>query len=202
MLKRLAMLGLLAAFGCTTRLSNPPIGAGPTGDPLVPTTLPAGAIRLSAANTRVTFIGTAVMNSHEGTFTQLSGVLRAVDDDPNHATLTATIETASVYTEIGLLTQHLKAADFFDVERYPLATFTSTRIESGPGQRDQHVVTGDFTIHGTTRRLSFPARIAITDQAVDLDATITIRQSDFGMDPTRSTTDDVPVTVTCRLRRH
>jgi polyisoprenoid-binding protein YceI len=186
--------------GCTTRLANVPV------DPLTPTvsqpaTAPAGGAVLTAANTHVTFIGTAVLNSHQGTFTRLTGVMTAPDADPNNASLTATVDMASVYTEIDLLTKHLKGPDYFDVATYPTATFASRRIESAPAGGNAHVITGDFTIHGVTRPVTFPATISLTRDGATIDATFTIRQSEFGMDPTRSTTDDVPVTLACRLKR-
>jgi hypothetical protein len=44
-----------------------------------------------------------------------------------------------------------------------------------------HWVTGEFTIHGVSRVVTFPARIAVTVKTATLDGTFTISQTAFGM---------------------
>jgi len=138
------------------------------------------------------------MTSHQGTFTRFTGQLDCPDSDPAHAHISAEIAMVSVYTEISLLTKHLKQADFFDVPKYPRATFVSTHIERSSSPGNTHIITGDFTIHGITKSLSFPANFQVDGKSITLSATITIRQSDFKMESARTTTDDVPVTVWAR----
>ncbi len=103
----------------------------------------------------------------------------------------------------GLLTRHLKRADFFDVEKYPNASFVSTKIELRRGPKGAtHQVSGDLTIHGVTRPVNFPARITLRRDAVSHDRTLTISQTSFGMpDAAQKTQDDVPITVSVNATR-
>ena len=58
------------------------------------------------------------------------------------------------------LTKHLKTADFFDVAKYPEATFVSTAIKPGGEKGASHTVTDNLTLHGATKSITFPATIA------------------------------------------
>jgi polyisoprenoid-binding protein YceI len=187
----------LAAGGCATRLQDrrppvPPI-VGPMGV----------AVPLSAENTRVTFIGTAGPSSHEGEFERLQGEWALPNGDPKVSRLWVRVETGSLRTKIGLLTKHLEGKDFIDVEHFPTATFVSSRIDPADGQGGAtHLVTGEFTIHGVNRAVTFPARIVVTANMATLDGTFPISQTAFGMAASaEKTKDEVPVTVSIRTAR-
>jgi polyisoprenoid-binding protein YceI len=161
------------------------------------------AVPLTAENTRVTFIGTAGPSSHEGEFERLQGEWTLSTDDPKESRISVGVETESLRTKIGLLTKHLKGNDFIDVEHFPTATFVSSRIEpaDGPGGTTYRV-TGEFTIHGVNRAVTFPARIVVTAQTATLDGTFTISQTAFGMAAAaEKTKDEVAVTVSIRTAR-
>jgi polyisoprenoid-binding protein YceI len=150
---------------------------------------------------RITFTGSALTVSHQGTFTRFTGQFDCPDSDPAHAHLAAEIDMDSVTTEIALLTKHLKQSDFFDVARYPKSSFISSHIERSEPPDNTFIITGNFTIHGITKTISFPATFIVDGNSISLSATLTIRQSDFAMQSARITSDDVPVTVTARFRR-
>jgi polyisoprenoid-binding protein YceI len=199
----------LAAGGCATRMQDrrqplPPIFEPTAGAASGRTTPGAGiALPLTAENTRVTFIGTAGPSSHEGEFERLQGEWTLPTDDPKESRLRVRVETGSLRTKIGLLTKHLRGNDFLDVEQFPTATFVSSRIEpaDGPGGAT-HRVTGEFTIHGVNREVTFPVRIVVTANAATLDGTFTISQTGFGMGAAaEKTKDEVPVTVSIRTAR-
>ena len=61
----------------------------------------------------------------------------------DHLGLDVTIATNSIFSDNEKLTAHLKAPDFFDVKRFPKATFTSTKIEKAD---KNYKVTGDLTL--------------------------------------------------------
>ena len=205
-----ALFGSVVLSGCSTRLEHthapgpkpatPATSATPTG---LPSQSKQQAVALSAENVRVTFIGTAGPTSHEGSFDKLSGEWQLPTDNPKDSRLAIRIETASVHTQIGLLTAHLKREDFFDVKQYPTATFTSTQIVPEPGADGAtHRVSGEFTIHGVTKALSFPARVSVTADAVTLDARFTISQTAFGMTTAaEKAKDEVPITVSVNASR-
>ena len=72
----------------------------------------------------------------------------------------------SIWTDTEKLTGHLKSADFFDVAKFPKSTFESTEIKAGSSDAKAkdatHTVTGNLTLHGVTRSIQFPAKIAVT----------------------------------------
>ena len=67
------------------------------------------------------------------------------------------------------LTEHLKSPDFFDVAQFPEATFISTSIAAG-GTGGTHTITGDLTMHGRTKRVSFPATVNVEPARVTANA--------------------------------
>jgi polyisoprenoid-binding protein YceI len=191
-IRRVIAILFFVAAGCSTRLA-------PTTASAVATTAPAGRMEFSPANTRITFVGSALFNSHEGEFRQFTGRFDCPGDDPTAGHLACRIDMASVETKIPLLTKHLKDSDFFDVAAYPTATFDSTSIRHDADGSD--LITGNLRLHGVTHPVSIPAKITEDPATITIEAHFTIRQSDFGMASARTTTDDVPVTVTARLRR-
>jgi polyisoprenoid-binding protein YceI len=201
MVKLVTLAILVSLIGCSTRLSLAPMGSNLSESAMMPTTATSGRLLLSPQNSRITFIGSTLLSSHEGTFTQFTGRLDRPGSDPKDAQFRVEIEMDSVFTKVPLLTKDLKASDFFDVAKYPESTFVSTRIQSSVASGSNYIITGNFTIHGITRALSFPARFDIDPKSIRLDATLDIRQSDFSMKSARTTTDDVPVTVSCRIVR-
>jgi polyisoprenoid-binding protein YceI len=193
----LLLIALIEVTGCRSRLSTNPI----PGTPMLAATMPAGSIRLTPANTQIRFVGSALLASHEGTFTRFSGYVACPDSTVQHAQISISIDMDSVYTEIPLLTKHLKAADFFDVVQYPHATFVSTGISTNSAVAPKYILAGNLTLHGVTKAVSFPAQLKIDPAQIALDATIIIRQDEFKMASARNTTNEVPVTVTVRISR-
>lgn len=81
-----------------------------------------------------------------GHFTKFSGSLSV--DTPS---VEATIETASIDTGVGDRDNHLRSADFFDVEKFPQITFKSTKVEK---TSDGYKVTGSLTIRDVTKEIT------------------------------------------------
>ena len=86
-----------------------------------------------------------------GTFGTFSGTI-TVPEDRAHATVTGSVDTASVTTGDAQRDGHLKGADFFDVENFPTMSFTSTAVKPDGG--DWRLV-GDLTIKGVTNPVEF-----------------------------------------------
>jgi polyisoprenoid-binding protein YceI len=163
----------------------------------------AGALLIGPDNTSIRFVGASLKNRQPGSFGRFAGQMVLASNDPRDAWLSIEIDMDSVTTEIPLLTTHLKRTDFFDVEHFPKAIFISSRVEASTAEGATHMITGDLTVRGVTRILTIPARFAVSADQVALDATITVRQSEFGMERAARKTDDVvPVTVSTRLARH
>ncbi|WP_282607463.1 YceI family protein [Pelagibius sp. Alg239-R121] len=71
---------------------------------------------------------------------------------PSSQKINLTIDTASIDTNHAERDKHLRSADFFDVEKYPTATFASTGYD---GDANGGTLTGDLTLHGVTKSISF-----------------------------------------------
>ncbi|MBL8145730.1 MAG: YceI family protein, partial [Anaerolineae bacterium] len=82
-----------------------------------------------------------------GNFKISKGVLKFNKDNPAASTVNVTLDSASVSTGDAKRDDHLRSADFFDVEKHPELTFKSTRIETGNGKTGK--LYGDLTINGT-----------------------------------------------------
>src|SRR5690606_10482642 len=83
-------------------------------------------------------------------FGRIEGTLDFDQADPTKASVKVTIAMDSVNSNVADLDEHLQKEDFFDVAKYPTATFTSTRVEKGAAP-DALKVTGDLSLHGVTK---------------------------------------------------
>jgi polyisoprenoid-binding protein YceI len=84
-----------------------------------------------------------------GQFHKWGGTLVIDDQDITKSKVDISIETASVDTKDTKRDEHLRSADFLEVDKFPTMTFKSTAVEAhGP---DELHVTGDLTIHGITK---------------------------------------------------
>ncbi|HTT69091.1 MAG TPA: YceI family protein [Gemmatimonadales bacterium] len=92
-----------------------------------------------------------VVSKVRGRFAKWDGTLTMDENDPSHGAVEVTIDVASIDTGVAQRDAHLRSSDFFDVERYPVLAFRSTRVEqAGPGGEALKVA-GDLTMHGVTR---------------------------------------------------
>ena len=152
--------------------------------PAEPAPAPAAGTRasltLDAARSSVGFTGAKVTASHDGRFDQFSGTMEHDAAQLENSTVRITIQMASVQIEPERLRGHLQSPDLFDVERFPTATFESTRIVAG-GESATHTVTGNLTLHGQTRSITFPATIEASAAEVHARAEFSINRRDFGI---------------------
>lgn len=139
-------------------------------------------LQITAANSTVTFIGSKVTGSHNGGFTMFTGSINLVNGKPEESNVSVDIDANSLFVDDAKLADHLKSADFFDVAKFPKASFKSTRIEAG-GVRppDNYNVTGDLELHGITKSITFPAKIDVTDADVTVKSGFKINRKDFGI---------------------
>ena len=91
-----------------------------------------------------------------GRFNNIAGTLRFDPQNVAASSVEVEIDAASIHTGVEARDQHLRSADFLDVDRYPAITFKSTRVE--PGGLDRAWVHGDLTLHGVTRPVVLDVR--------------------------------------------
>lgn len=158
------------------------------------------ALPITAENSKIEFTGSKVTGKHEGGFKNFTGAIDLVNNKPEDSGVSVEIETNSVFTDADGLTKHLQTPDFFDVEKYPKASFNSTKIvadaEKGAGN---YTVTGDLNLHGVTKSITFPAKITVGDSEVAVDAEFSINRKDFGIAYAGKADDMVRDDVVIRL---
>lgn len=178
----LALIALLAGVGLPDRAQAEP--AGPTTDP---TQVKPGRYRLDPAHGKITWsLSHLGYSTYYGQITDVAGEATLDPRDPAKSRLSVTINTASVNGLNDKLNEHLKAPEFFDVQKFPQATYVSTSVE--PTSPTTARVNGELTIKGITRVVSFDATfnqagVNPVDKAysVGFDGRAVIRRSDFGV---------------------
>jgi polyisoprenoid-binding protein YceI len=142
----------------------------------------AGAQKYSitSQNSQIGFTGSQVAGSHNGSFQKFAGQIDYTGN-PETSQVSVTIDPASLQADDPKLTEHLKTPDFFDVVKYPEAKFVSTAIRAGGEKGASHTVTGNLTLHGVTKSVTFPATIAAAADAINVDANFTINRRDFAI---------------------
>jgi polyisoprenoid-binding protein YceI len=171
------------AHGCANPAANKPQATVGEASPEAQSTKPAGAetLVISPDNSKVEFVASKVTRSHNGSFKQFSGAIDLVNNRAENSRVTIDIQTNSVVTDEDDLTKHLQTPDFFDVAKYPKATFTSTKIEANTSGGATHTITGNFDLHGVKKSISFPASIAIAADSVSVNAEFSINRKDWGI---------------------
>lgn len=92
----------------------------------------------------------------KGRFNKFEGTFSYDKDKPNESKVSVTIDTSSYDSNHAKRDKHVKSSDFLDVAKYPQATFNSTKItDKGNNMLS---VTGDFTLHGQTKSITFDAK--------------------------------------------
>jgi len=109
----------------------------------------AGTYTLDAAHKRVGFVARHLMVSKvRGNFDEATATI-VVGEDPLQSSVSATIQTASVFTGQSDRDNHLRTSDFFEVAKYPTIEYRSTGIKSFEG--NEFVLEGELTIKGITK---------------------------------------------------
>src|SRR5215813_1931818 len=153
-----------------------------TGEPAQasPQTASGQKYLITQEHCKIEFVASQVTGTHSGSFQKFSGEIDYAGT-PEASRVSVNIDTSSLTADDPKLTEHLKTADFFDVAKYPTATFVSTAIKPGGDKGASHTVTGNLTLHGVTKSVTFPATIAATPDAVNVDANFTINRKDFNL---------------------
>jgi polyisoprenoid-binding protein YceI len=119
-----------------------------------------------------------------GRFNVLSGHLNIDEQHPELSWVDAQVDVASIDTQNEQRDAHLRNADFFETDKYPLITFKSTQV-SAIGDQNYKVV-GDLSIHGVTKQVTFDAEYngqnSMTGKPrAGLSARAKISRKDFGL---------------------
>lgn len=153
-----------------------PAAPAPSADIAVRETVP-----ITPENCAIEFVGSKVTGSHDGGFKDFEGTLVLVPNKPAKSRLVVEIDMDTTWSDSKKLTGHLKSEDFFHVEKFPTAIFKTTEIASAEGIDGSHRVTGNLTLHGVTKSISFPASFSVSEESVTLNSEFAINRKDFGI---------------------
>ncbi len=128
---------------------------------------------------QVNFVGSKVTGSHQGGFKAFTGHFTIKDGAPVGNDHKVVIDMTSTFADDPKLTDHLKSPDFFDIEKFPQVTFDVTGFKKESATT--YTVSGNFTLHGQTKNISFPATVSQSGDTVKIDAKFDIKRKDFGI---------------------
>lgn len=144
----------------------------------------------SSLNFNIAHSGISIVN---GKFLEYKGTLITEGEALKGAKFDFTVKVNSINTNVEKRDNHLRSADFFEVEKYPNMTFKSTKIEKTK-QKDHYKLYGKLTIKDVTKEVVFDVHYGGTvksDQGekLGMKAETTINRFDFNVDfdPTAST---------------
>lgn len=166
-------------------LAGPAFAADVSTDPK---SAPPGAYEIETHHTQVIFaIPHLGITDYYGRFEKVSGTLNFNSGTPEKSSVSVSIDTASANVMSSEVLGQLVGPTVFDAAKFPTATFKSTSlVRTGPTTGK---MTGDLTIHGVTKPVTFDVTFngglkAPIGNAYDLGfhATAIIKRSDFGLD--------------------
>jgi polyisoprenoid-binding protein YceI len=137
-------------------------------------------VAINGAESTIGFVGSKIVGgSHDGGFKTFTGEFTLDRDATAVVAVESTIDMNSTWSDNEKLTGHLKNADFFEVETYPEAKFVSTEIKPSTAEGATHEVTGNLTLHGVTKSITFPAKVVLADEEVTFDSEFVLKRGDF-----------------------
>lgn len=140
------------------------------------------AIDVDAATSKIEFTGSKVTGKHDGGFKTFKGKIDLVGEKVEDSAVVFDIEMASVFTDADGLTKHLQEADFFEVAKFPKASFVSNKIVADTAKgAGNYTVTGDMEIRGVKKSITFPAKITVAADGVTVASEFSINRKDFGI---------------------
>jgi polyisoprenoid-binding protein YceI len=153
-----------------------------------PKKAPAGAYQVETHHTLVLFaIPHLGLTDYYGRFEKISGTLNFNPGAPEKSSVDVSIDTSSANVMSAELINELVGPSVFDSAHFPTATFKSTSIERTGSNTGR--MTGDLTIHGVTKPVTFDVTFNGGLQApignayeIGFHATATVKRSDFGLD--------------------
>lgn len=154
---------------------------------LAPLNVLAATYALDPAHTTIGFkVKHLMITNVKGAFEKFKGTVVIDEKDITKSMVNVSIEVASINTNIAKRDDHLRSGDFFDVTKYPVMIFDSTKVERAAADRLK--VTGNLTIKGVTKQVIMnvdgPTGEIVSPQGIakrGASAVATINRQDFGV---------------------
>src|SRR5258708_10659436 len=138
MRSRLLLAGIIAAISSSTTFGNE-------------------AYKFDQVHSTIGFSVHQFLGTTHGKFTKFNGKIDVDREHPENSSVTAEINGRSIDTQIKKRDDHLRSAEFFNVEKFPQITFKSRSLkQTGPQSGD---ILGDLTIHGVTKPVTLHVKL-------------------------------------------
>ncbi|GAB5519049.1 MAG: YceI family protein [Rhodothermales bacterium] len=149
-------------------------------------TVQPGTYAMDLAHSQVEFkVRHLGISTVKGRFTQAESTVTFGSDELSSMQVSATIDASSIFTGNDKRDEHLRSADFFEVETYPTITFESTGVQGADDASFQ--LMGNLTMHGVTKPVTMDVEFLGTatdpwgNTKVGFEATTQINRKDFGL---------------------
>ena len=124
---------------------------------LSPAVLANEAYRFDPSGSTISFSVHQFLGTTHGKFMKFNGKIDIDREHPENSSVTAQIDVRSIDTRIKKRDDHLRSAEFFNVDKYPQITFKSRSVKRmGPQSGD---ILGDLTIHGVTKPITLHVKL-------------------------------------------
>ena len=124
---------------------------------LSPAALAKETYRFNPTGSTIGFSVHQFLGTTNGKFAKFNGKIEVDREHPENSSVTAQIDVHSIDTRIKKRDDHLRSAEFFNVEKYPQITFKSRSVkQTGPQSGD---ILGDLTIHGVTQSVTLHVKL-------------------------------------------
>lgn len=146
--------------------------------------LAADEYRIDASHSSANFsVRHLLVSTVRGRFTDVSGTVVYDPNDVTKSSVNAVIRTKSINTDETRRDEHLRSADFFDVEKYPEITFVSRKVEK---RGNQLVAIGTLTMKGVAKEIELPFTVATAPgprgtKVLGVSAATTLNRFDYGV---------------------
>ena len=142
-------------------------------------------LEIDRGHSEVAFQVRHLLSKVRGRFTDFSGTIEFDESEPRNSRIEVSIQTASIDTAEPDRDAHLRSADFFEVEKYPVMTFKSTFVAHRAGE--SYDVEGDLSIRGVTKQVTLDASFLGRakdpwgNERAGFEAEVTLNRKDFGL---------------------
>lgn len=131
------------------------------------------------SSSEIHFTGSKVTGSHSGGFKNFTGGFTVADNALSGTGQKIVIDMNSLWSDDEKLTGHLKSGDFFNVEKFPESSFELTGLKAV--SEGKYEVSGNLTLTGTTKNITFPATAGVADGKAKIHAKFDLNRKDFGI---------------------
>jgi polyisoprenoid-binding protein YceI len=124
---------------------------------LTPAVLGNETYRFDASGSTIGFSVHQFLGTTHGKFTKFSGKIDVDRERPENSSVTTQIDVRSLDTRIKKRDDHLRSAEFFNVEKFPQIVFKSRSVKQTSPQSGD--ILGDLTIHGVTKPVTLHVKL-------------------------------------------